>query len=910
MISYLSTNTPIRASQLNALTSALDDLFRLRYGDKTPFLYDIDEFGGLFNSESLVVAFGDDTQWKILDILSALPLGFPSAAYDHSVFTTAAAALTVDEYDSALQLAYVDSDPWPLEGSIEAHKVEHESVDHWYCQRNSGVIGYRERFRRFAVLDVFLEALGGTLEWDESWDKYHFLRFHNFDPTTNVVTLPDGSTGTDITLGPFEVKAVRRGYPNGNSWDTTYRYLWAAESGDGIYWDAEPSNPVASMAFFHRALDLWMAFGTEDTASVVGVKPSVHWSNPSTLNEALNASTKVRRYIFHPGRLISWQDASGTPDPVDFTATWSELEAGTNGVKYNTVSLEFEADAGATTPVDVVGVGANCFPQSPVTLPFPIYTLSGFGDPDSPTCLAAVFTLQYAEEDYIDIDTEEVHEVSQAFTFYSLSQFAISGSTSYEFTLAQLIDIQNAATGGDPIEGPNEELGLPTISFGSDGWRIFAYGTQSLPFSKQLVPTAAQLLRCDISSTGFTEHFGVDVTGRQGVRVETRRQGRSISPYVGETDIFDVVTHYGHPDLSGTYGMAGGVEWVESRQATSSSEKRVDSGGPGNWTQTLTGPVFPLADSIDRIVENAADGSWYATNRTDLLAGTTTVEERQKVVRIIVMAEQYNAIAERMNSIMSVVPLTFDDVYYYGGGNSGIEDGTWNPDATWGSGSYRPADWYCAVASSGSRAAELGLTVSSSPDYYVTLSTVRDYADSLGLRFFARRWIGYRQYISGVGIVRTRSSFDDRLFLVTGDPWCGRCCADYDGYYIEPPNMAALPETQQWEELLYCEHSQEDGPAPPSGWALAGDDKVMVILRTWLNYSNDPLLHDSPLRGYEPFSSYDHSTASGSVQVFSASTFDGSVWDPAALNTLCGRSDDTRAPFQVRLVNRFFFRRT
>src|SRR6186713_2037378 len=191
----------IEAYQLTALTADFDDILSMAFGGLSWLAFDL----GAQLPRAFTIYLG--------------PVGtrffFPSEPeYDHTVFTDWVTAATVDSYDDALELAYVD-DPaidWFLDGSVQAHTVDHvptggsEAKPYWLAKLYDPLDGasfrLRERFRRWDTLDVVFD--GGTYDgdaydWPAEWDKYHCLRFHNLRDGPLTIHLPGGH---DIGLSP------------------------------------------------------------------------------------------------------------------------------------------------------------------------------------------------------------------------------------------------------------------------------------------------------------------------------------------------------------------------------------------------------------------------------------------------------------------------------------------------------------------------------------------------------------------------------------------------------------------------------------------------------------------------------------------------------------------------------------
>jgi hypothetical protein len=213
-VSYVSAGAAIRATQLNALTAELDAAMRCLFADKSPYVYATGRtlpLGDRF-------CFGTSASWRIIAQL------FPLATtYSHTAFETAAAGFTVDTYQSATETAdTTQSDPWPLNGSLEAHKTVDGGTTYFWRQDKDGAGDYGacESYRRYAVAEILIEALGSTSwTWDAKFNRYHFLRFHNLDLTTLTITLPDASESNDeLSYLPTNSRLRLAGEPTAWNW--------------------------------------------------------------------------------------------------------------------------------------------------------------------------------------------------------------------------------------------------------------------------------------------------------------------------------------------------------------------------------------------------------------------------------------------------------------------------------------------------------------------------------------------------------------------------------------------------------------------------------------------------------------------------------------------------------------------
>lgn len=912
-IEYASVGSNIRSEQLNALTEELDTICKALLCYKTPLIYwdtalrddGYHKWAPTSFPLGKTVYMGDSGLWKVIPLIDA-----GATEYDHSAFTTAEAAMTVESWDLDKHLIINSTDPWPLDGSIEAHaRTDGGFQWYWSPPVDSGRMRYRERFRKIATLDIVLEAVpGSALTWESAWNKYHFLRFHNLDPSATTVTLPGGST---ITLDPFGVQTVRRGYPNLNTWDTTYQYLWKCEHGDSLYWDAEPSNNVASMVFYHRLLDAMSA--------KLGFDPRVVWDGSDLLPETIDLTKPIRNLMYELGRMISWTNASsGAPIPHDFTPTWSELESvsGTNGVRYDPTLYKLDNAPAEVNPVDVVGITSNFAPQIPATLPVYYHDI-----PQQLLYWAGGYKIYGLTDRYWDDGTSAWIDVDTTSGVQWIDgSWGANSSTSIETSVYDLTHIDTYTGTGSSPHNPPTSATLPTISVMSDGWRVVGCGTATINacFSGG-IPSDDVLRIATVVDLGYNQYqfsipFGYDLTKRTEFNLwgrppaYFRKYPGKISDYVGFTDVFGVVTHEGHADIVGTYGiewMTGhdaGEDFYESRQATSESALRVTERLPTYaFTETYslstnTIPIYPTMRSTESIAANAADGAWYASNRTQLLSGTPTTTEQQKARRIPIMAVHHNHIAQRLNSVISIVPLTLDEIIYYGGGPSGVKDGTW-VDPVY------PDRFYCAVLSASARADDIGLSTTAFVARHLDLNVMRDWAATLGVRFFVRRCVGIRKYVGGVGYIKTSDSTD--VYRTAPADWITLAyhVTDSSGYLADPKQSQT-----QTEPMVVIEASVEYGDIP-AGWKMDGFDAVMLTPTSVINYVRDPLIETALDQYKEPLEEnptvgqgYDNS-----IGFYPAGSWDNATMTHADAKTTMYPSlpDAQRWPFRVQPFNRF-----
>lgn len=887
---------------MNALASELDDIMRVLFSNKS-FLCFQYVYGFTYEPpEGQRFYFGTPASRKIIT---------DTSEYDHATFTASAAAKTVAGTDLTKELAYVEEGPtWDLDGSLEAHQktVNVDGIDYdlYLCQVDgSGHVLNRERHRRLHVAEIIIEGwpTGTDFDFETEWNKYHFLRFHNLDNEERTINLPGGGT---IVIPSFGIQAVRRSYKLGSTWDTTYRYLWKCQAGDQLIFDglhgSSRANNVASMVCYHDWIDLIINGVNPYNRGAIS-DPTICWDGSSFLPQAIGSSTRFAEYYFRLGDVLSVDEASTTATPTrGVMESWSSLEgAGTQGLvgAVSVDSIEISKTGSRTAPVDAVGFGTNLIPSNAVTLPYtataprPSVTVGGQK--------VSVVTL---ERGYGSGPTVVATDVDQSVS-------SLGWGTNASVTAWSTLGTIEALVAGEPSD---ETTTLTDQLFKSDGWRFLQTG--KVVYDLSTCPDLdGNLDSATWGSSYVSIPWSEDLFARTTWAHTASRVGRKLSENSGY-ESGGTVYYEGHPDLDGFAGLAAGVDWNAARVAPVASVVKKTEEAP-SMTQTNNLPVIPLTDAADRIAANYATSGWWATNRTALLAGPS-VDDQQRIVRLPILREHFNHVAERLNSIVSIRPFLFEDVLWYGS----LADGGWF------SGINENVDkYYCPVLSTGSRADELGLTVYSAtyeedlgPDqtnYYVKADEVAAISASLGFPFLLERmespryqriddfdyrmfssedWDDVFRYHSNAIVIAHHTS------LTAGMLWPPADWVDVSAAYVAP--------------IFKHERYVEEVSDLPSSWTLNTDSKFLIVPRPILNWDNDPIADGidpvtlNPIPdGDEPISVVDALTTGGTLVYGSASV--SGVMDPTAIATLIGESlVDGREAFEVRLINRLYYQRT
>lgn len=187
--------------------------------------------------------------------------GGVALAYNHSVFTTAIAAIdpatiTWDEVNKVAQVPAFTLTQYQglpnsieptfhlpvgtglLDWSLQAHYILHQGASDsqpvpYYIQENSyGPSLVPEKRYNYGVAEIIMEGVG-NIEILQAWDKYNCFRIHNLSHGIVSCTFENAMT---VDLGPLECKTVRRKTPT-SGYQTGMRYFWPFKGGDPrFYW--------------------------------------------------------------------------------------------------------------------------------------------------------------------------------------------------------------------------------------------------------------------------------------------------------------------------------------------------------------------------------------------------------------------------------------------------------------------------------------------------------------------------------------------------------------------------------------------------------------------------------------------------------------------------------------------------
>lgn len=764
-IAYLAEKTPLTIEQANGLFSAVDTALRVLFNAQSPLLYlSFNDGAGLWERSGLaglLVVFGDQGSRKILSAV---------ASHDQDALDTAAASATLGAQDDALKQVTLTLPTGALSKSLVIQKrtvTVGAGTDEYFGRvaYSGGTFFHHEKVHELAAVDVVFEGYADrTFEWPAEWDKVRCVRFHNLDSDSTPLVITFAETSETLTLERWECVTMRRvDNGGGPTWQEDGFLLWQMReedldrlgrsfpwndrvgAGANVWesvWAADGGNNVASWASVFRVLDFFAATGmpTEITSNQgiseafeprtgIAYDLSDVTRNAGTLApfpSPTDTNTPIYQLAWHGGKFVAMsKDGAGAFTKTTATASIAELLAGSAAL-----NIKLEVDAGGATAhlkvldgtdvelVDLIPVGSNIGASG-----------HAFTVPDDGT--------GYNVPPAIGLTWAGINRLSESTVTETVH--GLGPPLDLDYTV---LSLENShATYGDP---------LPWSAFGGkisdvQGWTFHggtknnAHGTfysNSVKWDGRRLAVNA-LLRLDptggavpdgaaagalvvypnvIPSFGYLEWYQfaeVQEWPVSGGPWMTPNYVRRSMPPVDET------VPVAHPNASQYLGTPDGDDYqMRNSQLFTRSKgiKRqlpindITGGGLAATSADLTGCYFQAADSTQEVVNNIGTAGWWATNRAAAIAGTEIGAEVRPVVAPVLMARHFNVLAQRINSILAVVPFSFFDAVYYGrefrpayaaDGNSGIFGGHVYP---FGFLRY-------STGTTATRATDLGLTV-------------------------------------------------------------------------------------------------------------------------------------------------------------------------------------------------------
>lgn len=764
-VTPLAEGTALSVAQANEVFDAVDEALVVLFNAQSPLLYlSYDEGAGLWERSGLagmLVVFGDQSERKILSGV---------ASHDQDAIDTAAATATLGAQDDALKQVTLVMASGALSKSLVVQKrtvtVGPGTEDYFARVAYSGsTFFHHEKVHELAAVDVVFEGYADrTFEWPAEWDKVRCVRFHNLDPDSTPLVITFAETAETITLNRWECVAMRRvDNGSGPTWQEDGFLLWRMRDEDLLrlgksfpwndrvgaganvwesVWAADGGNNVASWASVFRTLDFFAAVGmpTEVTSNdgiseAYEPKTGIAFDlsditrNAGTLPpfpSPTDTSTPIYKLAWHGGKFIAMsKDGAGEYTKTTATASIDELLAGSAAL-----NLQLEIDAGGDTAhikvidgtdvdlVDLIPVGSNIGASG-----------HAFTVPDDGT--------GYTVPPAIGSTWNGINRLAASTVTETVN--GLGPALTLDYTV---LSLENShATYGDPlpwsafegtigdVQGWEFHDGTKNNSHGTfysnsvkwDGRRLAVNTLLRLDPAGGAFPdgaAAGALVEAPgiIASPGYLEWYQAadvqvwPVTG--GPWMTPNYVRRSMPPV-------DTTVPVAHPNASQYLGTPDGDDYQMRNSQLFPRSKGIkrqlpinDLTGAGlaSTNADLTGCYFLAADSTQEIVEKIDTTGWWEANRAAAIAGTEIGTEVRPVIAPVLRARHFNVLAQRINSVLAVVPFSFFDAVYYGrefrpayaaDGNAGIFGGHVYP---FGFLRY-------STGTTATRATDLGLTV-------------------------------------------------------------------------------------------------------------------------------------------------------------------------------------------------------
>jgi len=756
-VAYLTAPSPVGIAEANAVFDALDDALSVLFNAQSPLLYLSHAEWKEAGLAGLLCIFGTMASRRIFSA---------TASHDQSAIDTAAAAATILSQDDDLKQVELDMVADALSTSLVIQKrtvTPPTGPDEPYFAKVEFIAGHYHHEKRhdLAAVDVVFEGHASrAFTWESAWDKCRCLRFHNLDSDSTPLVVTMGSTGQTFTLNRWDCITVRLS-DDGTSWEQEGFVLWRMRAADlerignsmpwndrrgamagetaGSVWYADGANNVASWALVVHLLDHFAIVGTPGVMSEVGAgvaganepKTGFAFDLSDITHDAgrlrpfldpADSATPIYRLALHGGKLVAISKPTG--DDETFATSAPSIDGLLGG---DTASnLIFEIDPGGATAylriidetgldrIDVVPVGMNFgatghpfeVPADGVGYSVPPM-LSGWDGIDRLRAVTESETVPGIGTT-VTTDYDRLEEENSNSTYADpLAWTAFGGTVGDVRGWAFHDGTKNNSHGTfmtNSVRWDGRVLGVDTqlriVPSGGACPKDVAAGRMATLFTASLT----------FGHLDWFQHAPVQSWPPAGGIWHTPKYARrSMVPDATAIPIR-------HPNAKQWLGTTDGADYTmrDSRLFTRSQGiKRqlpindVTGTGLDASPVELTGCYFEAGDSTTHILANYSTPGWWALNRANAIAGTALAGEVRPVIAPVLCARHFNAIARRLNALLSVVPFSFFDAQWYGR--------PFRPDYSSGGifgGHVYPYGFLCYEnGDAATRAADLGVTV-------------------------------------------------------------------------------------------------------------------------------------------------------------------------------------------------------
>lgn len=782
-IAYLAEGDPITITEANAVFDAADDAFRVLFNSQSPLLYKPYSGSSSYEESGLAgVLFVFGTQAS--RVIFSGTASHDQSAIDTA--TAAASVVgtpdhTLKQVELDLAAGYLGNSlvaqtrlTTPPSGPDEYYWVKVEFLTGYY---------HHEKIHELAVADVVFEGHAArTFDWLEEWNKFRCIRFHNLDADATDLVVTMEETGDTITLPRWSCKTVRRS-ADGTAWEEIGFLLWRMREDDlerfgGVMawndrrratsgatsdsvWTSDGANNVASWALVWWLIDYF---------AVPITPPEVHDQCGDGLSDAFDNRTglwfDLSDITRNAGTLSPYPDPTADATPIyqlawhggrmlvytyntDTTTSWAM------GSPTIANLLAGDAATGLTLEVDVGGNTAHLLLTVETGKDYadiiPVATnIGASGHPLTVEADGTGYNVPAAADGTwggikrLADDTEDTETV-----------VGIGGNASTDYTRAKAENASDGSVTWNPFDATigdvkgwafadatknNDHSTFMSNSVKWDSRRLAVDVEVEIDPVDGRAPTdAAAATFCGSATSTLQECILAEASKLNWFQSSTIQEwppapwgGAWLTPNYARRSkpVVDDALALANPHVSDYLGRADGGDWTAfsgtawpiPAQLKRQLPVNGNSGSHNVEDAELTTTYFEAPDSMKTILANYATTGWWASNRTDAIAGTVLTGETRDVIAVPIRARHFNVLAQRLNALLMVTPFSFFDAVYYGR--------EFRPDYDTGGifgGHVYPYGFVCySTGTAATRAAALSITVR---DFQTEFSGYGGYAD-------------------------------------------------------------------------------------------------------------------------------------------------------------------------------------
>lgn len=697
LIQYLGSGDPITADQMDGLVTELDSELSALFSGKSPLcFFTLSELQQADrNLLSLPFYLGNPAKRKILSGVSS--------EYIQDTFDTIVATLQVDSLNSVTKRWVVKDtitpaqwesvramfgelpignisqlgQSWPLDFSLVPYRHAISGQVLWYQFLPDAGREVRpwEHLHDHAVAEIILEGLDSpTFAWPREWSKFGCLRFHNLD--AKPVDIVFSGLGEVVKIEAFGCRSVRltgadtRAQRTGL--DASLRYFWRFIDGvdQPIYdaprnrnagvWGTTGFNPIRSVPIMHSWLSAFL--GVAGAERGLFVDPRVLWDGSSEyagMFGPVDDSTTLARFAIHGGTVRSVMTVDGELSTVEDSVAWQGSALTSQTLAFSPSGRTVTITSKAAGQHDVAPISTNILGET-------VHAMEG---------TSASFTVGSGSFSITPYAPEERGASAQ---YYDPDWNMITVTATWELAAPGFAAFDLAHPFATPLRIPREMkppgATEPDTTVSTYGDREFAFDGRALwmswsvdhsisrPFT--VPPGSLDPATFELSETKWTTHHATPLVQLlAGYDVLTARLSRFLQDAPGYPNAGNWIAT-DHPDVLSGDPTTGATRRLRDPAATE-TEIMIHGAAPAGEA-VREHSLYPYRSNHERAVAGLRDPVAWQENRAAILAGTLTVEDRRRVIRIHGAVEHFNLLAARINSVACIRPYQITDLIYYG----------------------------------------------------------------------------------------------------------------------------------------------------------------------------------------------------------------------------------------------------